>query len=220
MSERSAFYFLSLLFALALPLERGRAQEWLNLGPVVDQFRLTLAPGQRTEALGPLFYSERNGVQGTWAVPPLLSHTWDETTDFDEVDFLYPLMTYRRYGTEYRWQFLQIFSFAGGHDQQERDSRRFTLFPIYFQQRSADPNRNYTAVFPFYGHLKNRLLRDEIFFVMFPLYAQTRKKGMVTDNYLFPFFHRRHGERGERLAILAAGGRRAQGPVHPHQRLR
>jgi hypothetical protein len=189
-----ASWLLTALFALAMPCERGRAQDWLNLGPVVDDFPLALAPGHRTEALGPFFYSEQMEAQETWAVPPLLSHTVDRATDFSEVDFLYPLMTYRRFGTEYRWQFLQIFSFAGGHDQEERASRRLTLFPVYFHQRSADSNRNYTAVFPFYGHLQNRVLRQEISFVMFPFYGQSRKRGVVTDNYLFPLFHRRHGD--------------------------
>ena len=73
----------------------------------------------------------------------------------------------------------------------ERD--RFTLFPFYFQQRSTLLNENYTALIPFYGHLKNRLFRDEVFFVMMPFYVQSRKRDVVTDNYVYPFFHLRHG---------------------------
>lgn len=193
MPERLLIRFLSLLFALAIPVHRGFAGEGLDFGPLFDEFPSTLAPGDRVEALGPLFYWEQREAQRMWGAPPLLSRTWDPATDFNEVDFAYPIMTYRRFGTEHRWQFLQIFSFAGGHDQQARDSRRLTLFPVYFQQRSADSNRNYTAVFPFYGHLQNRVLRDEIFFVMFPFYGQSRKKEVFTENYLFPLFHWRHG---------------------------
>ncbi len=103
-------------------------------------------------------------------------------------------MTYNRYGEQYRWQFFQLLSFAGGPTQEETARDRFTLFPLYFQQRSSDPSQNYTAVFPFYGHLQNRLFRDEIFFVMWPLYSQTRKRDVVTDNYLVPVFHLRHGD--------------------------
>ena len=127
-------------------------------------------------------------------MPPLLSYTRDPATESEEFDFLYPVMTYDRYGDQYRWQFFQLLSFAGGPTQQETARDRFTLFPLYFQQRSSDPSENYTAVFPFYGHLKHRLFRDEIFFVMFPLYSQTRKKDVVTDNYLWPFFDLRHGD--------------------------
>jgi len=41
---------------------------------------------------------------------------------------------------------------------------------------------------------KNRLFRDEIFAVMFPVYSETRKRDVVTDNYLYPFVHVRHGD--------------------------
>lgn len=73
------------------------------------------------------------------------------------------------------------------------EKKRVTIFPIYFSQRGPLPEDNYTAVIPFYGHLRNRLFRDEVKFVMLPAYLQSVKKGMVTDNYLFPFFHIRHG---------------------------
>ena len=65
---------------------------------------------------------------------------------------------------------------------------RFTLFPFYFQQRAPDPELNYTALLPVYGTIKNRLFRDEIKFIMLPLYVHTRKKDVVTDNFFYPFF--------------------------------
>jgi hypothetical protein len=103
-------------------------------------------------------------------------------------------MTYDRYGDQYRWQLLQLLSFSGGPTQSEPKRDRFTLFPLYFQQRSSDPTQNYTALFPFYGTLRHHLFRDEINFVMFPLYSQTKKKDVVTDNYLYPVFHLRRGD--------------------------
>lgn len=165
-----------------------------DAGPLFDQFDLTLAPGHRTEALGPFFYSDEQDTQRIWAVPPLISHTQDPATDSEEFDFAYPLLTYDRYGQQYRWQIGQLLSFAGGPSQLEETRNRFTLFPVYFQQRSSVPSENYTAVFPFYGHLKNRLFRDEVFFVMFPIYGESRKADVVTRNYLYPLFHRRQGE--------------------------
>jgi hypothetical protein len=168
------------------------ASDWLHAGFLYDDFKLTLDEGHRTEVLGPLFYSEKD-TQKTWALPPLFSDTTDSSIERHEIDFGYPVMTYRRYGTEYRWQFIQIFAWAGGANQEQQNARRFTLFPFYFQQRSPEPGQNYTAVGPFYGHLKNRLFRDDIFFVMFPLFSETRKADVVTDNYVYPFFDVRHG---------------------------
>lgn len=175
--------------ALAFPA----ADSLWNSGPLFDAFNLTLDAGERTEILGPSFNIERREESGHWAVPPLCSAGRNEGVDAADFDFLYPLLTYDRYGSEYRFHILQLFALAGGKDQDDDASRRFTLFPFYFQQRSAKPAQNYTAVFPFYGDLQGRLFRDEIHFVMWPGYVRTRKKDMVTENYLFPFVHVRHG---------------------------
>ncbi len=171
------------------------AADGFHAGPIFDEFALTLEAGHRIEAVGPLFYDQhKQDLETTWAVPPLLSYNTDPGTESKEFDFLYPMLTYERFGTEYRWQLAQLLSFAGGQDQNETKARRFTIFPFYFQQRSPDPKLNYTALVPLYGHIRERLFRDDIFMVLFPIYRETRKRDVVTDNYLFPIFHLRHGD--------------------------
>ncbi len=185
------------LFALGVCLfAQVVGADSLDAGLLYDDFNLTLAPGHRTEIAGPAFYFEEKETQKQWALPPLWSDTRDSATDSEEMDFLYPLLTWDRFGTEYRFQIIQLFSFTGGQNQKENLQRRFTLFPIYFQQRSPDPALNYTALFPIYGHLIGRPLnmRDDIRFVLFPFYSKTRKRDVITDNYLFPLFHLRHGD--------------------------
>ena len=167
--------------------------DFWNSGLVYDEFKLTLAPGERTEVIGPLFYHQESEGATTRAVPPLFSCHQNPELDSIERDFLYPVMTYDRYGGQYRWQFFQLLSISGGETQTEEVRDRFTLYPILFRQRSSDPDQCYTALLPLYGHLLNRFNRDEIFFVAFPAYAQTVRRGVVTDNYLYPIFHLRHG---------------------------
>lgn len=209
---------------LALALACGGAIGWvrawadedgLAAGPLYDRFRLTLDPGERTEALGPLFYTqldwfdwpegvdlltvpeEPTAVQeaaATLALPPLFSCLRRPAVEALSWDFLYPIMTYDRYGKEYRLQVGQLLSFSGGQSQSGTESRGFSLFPLIFFRRSEDPAQNYSAVLPFYGHVRQRLFRDEVRAVLWPLYAQTRKKDVVTDNYLVPLFHLRHGD--------------------------
>ena len=190
LSVRAALLTLLLSLGSFSPL----ADPWEGFGPLYDHFPLTLQSGSRSEAVGPLFGFQTSETERTWAFPPFVSVHRDEVTDFTEWDSLYPVLTFDRFGLDYRLQILQMLSFAGGATMDETGKQRFTLFPFYFHQRSPDPNLNYTAVVPFYGHLKNRLFRDEIYFVMFPAYLQTRKREVVTDNYLAPFFHVRHGE--------------------------
>lgn len=195
-----------------------RPAELPTAGPLIDQFPLTLDIGSRTEALGPLFYEQEGEAQDVFALPPLFSHTSNPNLDSEEFDFAYPLLTYDRFGTEYRWQLVQLLSFAGGQNQDEITAKRFTVFPFYFQQRSPDPEQNYTALFPIYGHLEGRLFRSEIDFLLWPLYVKTvrrpavsslpntafaapkyrffkaRRGDVTTYNYLYPIFHLRYGD--------------------------
>jgi hypothetical protein len=170
------------------------AEDGFSAGPLFDEFALTLDSGRRLEAVGPFFYDQHKDTETTWAIPPLCSYDTVPDTESKEFDLLHPLLTYERFGMEYRWQLFQVLSFSGGQKQDETQTRRFTIFPIYFQQRSPDPTLNYTALFPFYGHIRERLFRSEIFVVLFPLYLETRRHDVVTDNYLFPIFHLRHGD--------------------------
>lgn len=182
-----------LLLGIFLTLSATAENEFVA-GPLFSEFPLTIGDGHETEILGPLFYDQQDGSQKTWALPPLYSHEVDPGVEQREDDFLYPLLTYERFGTQYRWQFIQLFATSGGEDADESIKHRITIFPFYFSQRSTNPDKNYTAVFPFYGHLQNRLFRDDISFVMFPIYGQSRKHDVVNNNYLYPFFNLRHGD--------------------------
>lgn len=174
---------------------RAFPEDSISAGPLYDKFSLTLAPGERTEILGPCFFSQQKESQHQWGIPPLtLSDTKDSATDYEEFEFAYPVCTYIRFGAEYRWQFFQIFSFAGGRDPGDGGTHRFSLFPIYFQQRSTDPKQDYTALFPIHGHLEHRFFRDEIDFTLFPLYSKTRKKDVVNRSTPYPFYQVRHGD--------------------------
>ena len=166
-------------------------------GPWLARFQLTLEDGWRTEAAGPFYYSETKGddaKEHNWAIIPFYSDYENPDVESSEQDILYPLFSRIRYGQQYRWQFGQLWSKAGGEEPTDTHTVRKTIYPFYFRQTAPDTNLNYVAYVPFYGHLKHRLSRDEIFFVMFPFYAETRKKDVITDNYLYPFVHVRHGD--------------------------
>lgn len=165
----------------------------LDLGPLCDQFPLTIGSGYRTEVAGPAFYHQLDDSTRLWAAPPIFSYTLDEVTDFEEFDFLYPLITYDRFGPEKRIQIMQVLNLIGSRTLLETNVHRFTIFPFFFLQRSEDPAKNYAALLPIYGQLQNRLFRDEVNFVLMPLYVQTRKRDVVTYNTPYPFIHYRYG---------------------------
>ena len=179
---------------LAAPCARAETDDECLAGPAYSKFRLTLSSGWREEAAGPFFYQQSPGGQRQWAIPPFFCRTITPDVDWSEWELFYPVANYRRFGKEYRLELAQVFNISGGATPDQYPVRRTTVFPIYFDQRSQDTNLNYTAVAPFYGHLKNRLFRDDIKFIMFPIYSETRKKDVVTDNYFYPIFDRRRGD--------------------------
>ena len=126
---------------------RLAAAEW-TAGPFAHEFALTLAPGTREEWLGPLYYRQVSDGQTTWAIPPLFSRTVKPDVEMEEYDVLYPLLSYDRFGAEYRWHLFQVLNFSGGQSQDDKPSDKFTVFPFYFQRRSVDPTQNYTALLP------------------------------------------------------------------------
>ncbi|MGO8699818.1 MAG: hypothetical protein ACLQVY_19120 [Limisphaerales bacterium] len=189
MSRLLIFIICSLLSLSVL----AAGQDETAAGPAYARFSLTLAPGWREEALGPLYYFQTSGEQEQWALPPFFCRTRTGGVDWSEWEVFYPLLDYRRFGTEYRLEIGQLISFNGGESANKEQTRRFTVFPFYFRQSSSNTDLNYTAVAPFYGHLRNRLFRDDIQFFLFPLFSETRKKDRVVDNYLYPIFDRRHG---------------------------
>jgi hypothetical protein len=167
----------------------------LVAGPLYAHFPLTVGEGQKTEILGPLFYADDDSGSHQWAVPPLgMSYTDNTNLQIEQFDFAYPLLTWRRFGREYRWQFFQLFNAAGGQVPGKADEHRVTLFPFIFIQTSATPSQNYAAVLPFYGHVRDRLFRNEIDFVMLPLYVKSRKADVVTWNMPWPFFDIHKGD--------------------------
>ncbi len=178
---------------LAYSALAGTARE-IDAGPAYAEFPLTLTSGWREEAAGPLYYAQSAEGQEQWALPPFFSRTRTPGVDWIEWEVFYPAIEYRRFGPEYRLQLAEFIAFSGGKSQAEAATRQTTFFPVYFRQESSDTNLNYTAVVPFWGQLKNRLFHDEIDFILFPLYAETRKKDVVTDNYLYPIFDLRHGD--------------------------
>lgn len=169
------------------------SDEVFNTGPIFDRFPLTLREGSRAEFLGPIFAFERSGTGSLFSFSPFFSLYRDSAIPQNEAELGYPILSFDKFGAEYRFQILQLMAFSGGEQMKGGMKKRTTLFPLYFRERSSNTNENYTAVFPFYGRINNRLFRDRALFVMFPLFLRSEKRGVVTDNYLFPFFHRRYG---------------------------
>jgi len=196
-----------LLTGWLFPSHPALAEEDTPAGFFHDHFPLTLENGERTEAAGPFYYSQQTDTENILAWPPFFSRARRPGVEFQADDYLYPLCTSIHYGQEKRWQLFELISTASGLEPDGDRVKRFTLFPLYFQQRAADTNLDYTAVLPFYGRLKHRLFKDEIRFIMFPGFVETRKRDVITDNYFYPFVDVHHGDGMEGWQVWPFVGR-------------
>ena len=184
----------------------GRAdQEIPDAGPLVDRFVPPIFGGSQWDVLGPLMSIHTNHSERAWAIRPISSRVSDSEMDSMEWDVLYPLLTVDRYGEEYRAQIMQLLNVAGGANQEGDVTDRFTVFPVFFLQRSEDPGKGYWGLVPVYGDVKRRFFRDRVQWVLLPLYVKSRKKDVVTWNVPAPFFHIRKGDglRGWQLWPIA-----------------
>ncbi len=170
-------------------------------------------PAPATSHFGPFYTRTSSGKTTTVSIlPPLYSSLKEPEIEHTEWDILYPLISSDRYGKERRLHFLQLLSLSGG-SQNEDESASTTVFPFYFHKDSPDETQNYRALFPFYGTVKNRLLRDQVKVVMFPLYVQSKKKDVTTDNYLIPFVHLRNGNELKGWQVWPLAGWEAKNPT-------
>lgn len=165
----------------------------VEAGPLWHQFPLTLLPGKSTEGLGPIWGRDDGDGIRTWRLSPLVSHQEEAATERNEYEILYPIYTYDRFGTEYAARLFQLFEITGSTTLDDESKKRMTIFPFVFYQKSTNPTNGYFAILPLFGHLRNRLFRDEVRFVLAPLWVSSMKRGVQTDNLLFPIFHFRHG---------------------------
>jgi len=174
--------------------DRGPRDGWeLVAGPLIQSFPLTLEPGTGTEALGPFYYERETEDGRLWAIPPLVSSFTSQDREKGQVFVLPPVFSYRKYGDDWRWQLGQWINRSHVESIEDKELKRFNLFPFFFYQDAPDSKGDYWAIFPLYGSLKNRMFRDEAEFVLFPLWLKSRKGTVTTRNVLFPFIHFRDG---------------------------
>lgn len=214
---------------LATAARAGEAP--LNLWPVFDDRVDPVAEERVTRALGPLV-EYREGVDQpveSVALRPLFHWQRDRRHDQDasETEILYPLFTYRRADRDVEFQFLQLLNGRAEGQPGERE-RRFDLFPFYFSGRTEDGDR-YWALLPFGGRVRDRLGQDEIWTVLFPLYARFRRGEALTTYAPWPLVSRTTGPGRSGFRVAPLYGRDRQDgvferefvlwPLYLHQRV-
>src|SRR6187431_506084 len=134
--------------------------------------------------VGPLFFHRTDGTQDVRGFRPLFLTT--HNGEKMEKNLLYPLFTWKTQPGYSSLSFLHLIERQTNDEGTHPANDRVDIWPVYFSRRAADPEKSYQAFFPIGGTLKNRLGRDEINFVLWPLYLKTEKKGRVVTHTPWP----------------------------------
>jgi hypothetical protein len=141
---------------------------------------------ERFRAAGP-FVERVHAASGRrfCAFRPVVASLRDPVLDESVTHVLWPLFTSRRRGDERSWNTALI---AWGRDSDILDSKSkwsLLVLPVLALGRTAEGQR-YGGLFPLWGRLQEVAGKDQIDFVLFPLYSYTRQNDLNTWNILFP----------------------------------
>ncbi len=182
----------------------------------------TLNPGPRRENFAPLFvYSEDEKREGKAldALGPFFTYRQD--SEEKEVAFR-PFFYSTREPGRYRLDYLYPF---GGYERTEKRVHSYfhfvystdqdlTAAPTRKKQKSfllafwgeTEEGESYGGFFPIYGTLKKRFGRDEMSFLLWPLYSDSREGESKTYTVLWPIFSYYGGVGREGFKVWPLGG--------------
>lgn len=156
------------------PLIQEKGSEWSVLWPLLDGYR-----GESVKQVGfrPLFNLRREFREG-------------REGHVNEIQALWPLVLYRE--TEGpKQKVLRFFPLFSHRDYLHPDGRQETdtaFFPFLLSGRSSDRGENYFALFPLAGSVRGLFGKDQIRFLLFPLYADSTEGEHRSWHVLWPFF--------------------------------
>ena len=183
----SGAFSLCMLLFLIFSVNSSFGEEDFGLAPVVNVERN--AQSQEVDALGPFITSRKSDKTSEFGFRPLFYWTEDRESDSSEFDFIYPFTIYRKNKKDWRIQsFFYLITYESDQKESGFRERQFTLFPIIFAKSAEEKKDSYFALFPIYGRMRNKFLKDEINFYLFPLFLQTKKGDATNYSFLWPIF--------------------------------
>jgi len=208
------FRRLVLLASVSLSLAAsGLAEE--NVWPLFVVRRDQPGTAESAQYAGPLFFHQSDGTKDVRGFRPLFLTT--RTGAAVEKDILYPLFTWRSQPGYTSFSFFRLVdrqSRAGGTAPPDGI---FDIWPVYLSRHSSDPDKSYQAFFPLGGTVKNRLGKNRISFVLFPLYMQTEKAGRTVTHTPWPLIRSYDGPGYEGFEFWPLFGRNTRAGHYDHR---
>lgn len=191
----------------------GWAEE--NVWPLAVTRSDQVGSAEWAQYLGPLFFHQENAEKDVHGFRPLFLTT--RSGDAVEKNILYPLFTWKSQPGFSSFNFFKLIDHQSNSGGTAPRSDRFDIWPVYFSRHASDPEKSYQAFFPVGGAIKNRLGRDKISFVLFPLYLQTQKKGRTVTHTPWPIIRAYDGPGYSGFEVWPLAGRNQHANDYDHR---
>jgi len=182
------FFIFSLIFQLFsvsyLFSYEDSFEKRVNLWPFVVYSENKVNKIERLEIAGPFFYKYSYPEENGTSFRPFYS----SVTKLGEkkIFFLSPLGIYKANNETTTLKIVPLINKTWVKIPEEREeNKHFDFFPIFWGKTAQ--NETYGGFFPIYGKFKNRFGKEEITFVLWPVYSKIKYKDHIAFNYLWPF---------------------------------
>jgi hypothetical protein len=160
----------------------------LNVSPL---FHIQTNPerqARRVDGIGPFYSQSESPEEREWTFRPFFSYRENKKENTEEWEYLYPLGRYKKNRDGIERRFIPFYSsFTPNYSDELRDPRdNVDLFPVFWGKDKE--GRSYGGLFPFGGTFRGRFTRDEINFVLWPIYTRVVDGETQTYNILWPIF--------------------------------
>lgn len=156
----------------------GQVTSWESVGPLI--FRKPALEGGTVSGFRP-FFVRTEDTEGTTTVATVL----------------YPVFIYRADSDNYKWTILNLITGSGPKQEvttiYSDRTKGFDFWIFWFSRDTGSPETSYRAFFPIAGTIKNRFGKDQLSWVIWPLYFQVKKNGAVSTYTPWPFIQTVHG---------------------------
>ncbi|MFH0787842.1 MAG: hypothetical protein V2B13_09550 [Pseudomonadota bacterium] len=143
---------------------------------------------RRLDGAGPFYSQSESPEEREWTFRPFFSYRENLKDQTEELEYLYPLGRYRKTAEGKLYRFIPFYSsFRPAQEKEAGDKKEnVDLFP-FFWGKDKD-GESYGGLFPLGGEFRGRFARDEIQFVLWPIYTRIREGETQTVNILWPIF--------------------------------
>jgi hypothetical protein len=160
----------------------------LNVSPV---FHIQTDPdkqSRRVDGAGPFYSQSESPEEREWTLRPFFSYRENLKEKTEELEYLYPLGRYRKTPEGTLKRFIPLYSsFTPAQKEKEKDLKEnVDLFPFFWGKDRE--GKSYGGMFPLGGTFRGRFARDEIQFVLWPIYTRVQEGETQTTNILWPIF--------------------------------